>query len=205
MSLPPTTSCSQLRIESSRGKGSRSAEKLGASLANQELENRIDVGLIIAVKRDTWTINFRSELARRLFKTYFGFDLNELLPPCFAQAINRSSREFWEGLSYQGKLQVSFYEINDASVFITLEEINPVPSRSPEALLVLGLTPRESEVLFWIAEGKTSPEIALILNTAPNTIKKHVSHILEKLALENRWSAALLANDILRSGSRRRF
>jgi len=200
MSPPPTSSYSRLRLESSR-----SPEKLGASLANQELEKRIDVGLIIAVKRETWTINFRSELARRLFKTYYGFDLNELLPECFAQPINRSSREFWEGLSYQEKLQISFYQINGVSVLITLEEINPVPSRSPEALLVLGLTPREAEVLFWIAEGKTSPEIALILNTAPNTIKKHVSHILEKLALENRWSAALLANDILRSGSRRRF
>jgi DNA-binding NarL/FixJ family response regulator len=77
----------------------------------------------------------------------------------------------------------------------------PVSSRSPEALLVLGLTPREAEVLFWIAEGKTSPEIALILDAAPTTIKKHVNHILEKLALENRLSAALLAKEILRSAA----
>jgi len=199
MSPPPIASGLPERIESSSRTGSRSAEKLGASLVNQDLESRIDVGLIIAVKRETWKINFRSDLARRLFKAYYGFDLNESLPECFARAINRSSREFWEGLSYRGKLQVSFYEISDLSVLITLEEIKPVPSRSPEALLVLGLTPREAEVLFWVAEGKTSPEIALILNTAPNTIKKHVSHILEKLALENRWSAALLANEVLQA------
>lgn len=71
--------------------------------------------------------------------------------------------------------------------------------KSAQSLLALGLTRREAEVLFWVAEGKTSPEIGLILNAAPNTIKKHVSHILEKLAVETRLSAALLANQVLRS------
>jgi DNA-binding CsgD family transcriptional regulator len=75
-------------------------------------------------------------------------------------------------------------------------------SRSAEALLALGLTRREAEVLVWVAEGETSPEIGIILNAAPNTIKKHVSHILEKLAVETRLSAALLANQVLRSAER---
>ncbi|MBV8280148.1 MAG: response regulator [Verrucomicrobia bacterium] len=84
-------------------------------------------------------------------------------------------------------------------------EIAPVPTRSPRTLIVLGLTPRETEVLFWIAEGKTTPEIALILNAAPTTIKKHVNHILEKLGVENRLSAALLANDILRAAESKKI
>jgi len=29
---------------------------------------------------------------------------------------------------------------------------------------IQGLTARESEVLYWIAEGKTNPEIAMILS-----------------------------------------
>jgi DNA-binding NarL/FixJ family response regulator len=64
--------------------------------------------------------------------------------------------------------------------------------RSPEQLLPLGgLTPREAEVLFWVAQGKTNPEIGLILTVSVATVKKHVEHIFEKIGVENR-SAAIL-------------
>ncbi len=64
--------------------------------------------------------------------------------------------------------------------------------RSPEELLELGgLTPREAEVLYWVAQGKTNPEIALILAVSVATVKKHVEHIFEKIGVENR-SAAIL-------------
>ena len=194
---------SQLRVHS-RGRHLQSINQdLDAELSLQkqiqkQLEKHVGIGILVAIKREGWRINFSSDSAKRLFAKYYGGEIKRVLPESFAQAIDRSNREFWEGQSRQGKLQVSFYRISDASVLITLEETEPVSSRSPEALLVLGLTPREAEVLFWIAEGKTSPEIALILDAAATTIKKHVNHILEKLALENRLSAALLANEILR-------
>ncbi len=64
--------------------------------------------------------------------------------------------------------------------------------RSPEQLQAMGgLTPREAEVLYWVAQGKTNPEIGLILDVSVATIKKHVEHIFEKIAVENR-SAAIL-------------
>jgi DNA-binding NarL/FixJ family response regulator len=195
---------SQCRVHSHERRLQSINQNLGAEVTLQkqiqeELEKRIKVGIIVAVKRDAWTIHFKTDSAKRLFNKYYGLELKESLPDPFAQEIDRSTRDFWEGQIRQTKLQISFYQINELSVLITLEEIDTVPSRSPDALLVLGLTPREAEVLFWIAEGKTSPEIALILNAAATTIKKHVNHILEKLALENRLSAALLANEILRS------
>ncbi len=37
---------------------------------------------------------------------------------------------------------------------------------SPVPLLSLGLTQREADMLYWIAQGKTSPEIAVILGSA---------------------------------------
>ena len=37
------------------------------------------------------------------------------------------------------------------------------PTSSPELLETLGLTRREAEVLHWVAEGKSNPEIAIIL------------------------------------------
>jgi len=68
---------------------------------------------------------------------------------------------------------------------------------SPAPLEKLGLTPRESEVLFWVAQGKTNAEIGLILEAAAPTIKKHIEHIFEKLGVENRAGASLLALEAL--------
>ena len=64
----------------------------------------------------------------------------------------------------------------------------------------LGLTPREAEVLLWIAQGKTNAEIGIILEAATATVKKHVERVLEKLGAENRQSAALRAIEVLSGG-----
>jgi DNA-binding NarL/FixJ family response regulator len=60
-------------------------------------------------------------------------------------------------------------------------------------LASLGLTPREAEVLTWIAQGKTNYEIGVILSACTGTICKHVEHILCKLDVKNRTSAAAIA------------
>lgn len=53
------------------------------------------------------------------------------------------------------------------------------------------LTPRESQVAFWISEGKTNGEIGMILGMTRRTAEKHVEHILAKLGLENRLGIAI--------------
>lgn len=62
---------------------------------------------------------------------------------------------------------------------------------------LLGLTPREAEVLLWVAQGKSNPEIACIVGAAPNTIKVHLVHIFEKLGTDNRHAAMLVAFEVL--------
>jgi len=57
----------------------------------------------------------------------------------------------------------------------------------------LGLTERESEVLYWIANGKTNREAAQILEMSPRTVNKHLEQIFPKLGVENRTSAAGIA------------
>ena len=66
-------------------------------------------------------------------------------------------------------------------------------SASSKQLISLGLTHREAEVLTWIAKGKGDYEIGVILGAKRRTIEKHVEHILSKLDVENRTSAAVLA------------
>jgi DNA-binding CsgD family transcriptional regulator len=55
------------------------------------------------------------------------------------------------------------------------------------------LTPRETEVLFWISQGKSNRDIGIILGAKTGTICKHVEHIFSKLNVENRTSAAVVA------------
>lgn len=69
---------------------------------------------------------------------------------------------------------------------------------SSQPLLKMGLTPREGDVLLWLAQGKTNAEIATILALSDKTVKIHVGHIFEKLGVENRTAAALQALEVLR-------
>lgn len=55
------------------------------------------------------------------------------------------------------------------------------------------LTPRELEVLLWVAKGKTNRDIGDILGLSPRTVNKHLEHIYQKLGVETRTAAAALA------------
>ena len=69
---------------------------------------------------------------------------------------------------------------------------------TPEPLEVrFGLTPRESEVLIWIAQGKTNPEVAAILGIHASTVRTHVEHVFVKLGVETRHAAGLRAIEVL--------
>lgn len=54
-----------------------------------------------------------------------------------------------------------------------------------------GLTPRENEVLYWLAHGKTDAEIAALLGLSPRTVQKHLEHIYIKLGVETRTAAVM--------------
>lgn len=71
---------------------------------------------------------------------------------------------------------------------IQMDAAERTPHESEPAAL---LTEREREVLILLGEGMTNKEIAARLSRSPNTIKIHVSHILEKLNLRSRTEAAL--------------
>lgn len=63
----------------------------------------------------------------------------------------------------------------------------------------LGLTPREAEILMWIARGKTNKDVGQILGSSPRTINKHLEHIFEKLGVATRAAAVAVALDRMRS------
>jgi len=65
--------------------------------------------------------------------------------------------------------------------------------RKEEQDVMLLLTQREKEVLFWLSQGFNNAEISSKMVLSEKTVKNHVSHLLKKLGLSDRTQAAVLA------------
>jgi DNA-binding NarL/FixJ family response regulator len=97
----------------------------------------------------------------------------------------------------QASLQLSFLGRIDADEFLfRLTAENPM---SDDEILRqhFSLTQRESEVLLWIAKGKSNRDIGEILGLSARTVTKHLEQIYVKLGVENRASAAVKAAHVL--------
>jgi len=71
--------------------------------------------------------------------------------------------------------------------------ISPPPAPPPN---LMDLTPREQEILHWIAKGASNREIAQALYISEKTVRNHVTHILSRLGLRDRTQAALYVHSI---------
>lgn len=69
--------------------------------------------------------------------------------------------------------------------YLVTVRLNPL-----SAPAAIHLTPRETEVLHWLREGKRNDEIGIILGMGVTTVKTHLKHIYQKLGVENRTAAA---------------
>ena len=79
-----------------------------------------------------------------------------------------------------------------------LRDVDVTPDFSSSAPLEsLGLTAREAEVLLWVTQGKANSDVATILGMSEKTVKIHLGHIFEKLNVETRTAAAMLAVEAL--------
>jgi len=99
-----------------------------------------------------------------------------------------------EGEEQRRHLIIRFVSDGSTERYVLLLEERSPCKFSPEAIAALGLTKRETEVLFWITQGKENTEVALTLHISKRTVKKHLEHIYEKLGVHNR--AAALAHTV---------
>jgi DNA-binding response OmpR family regulator/DNA-binding CsgD family transcriptional regulator len=167
---------------------------------HDQLYNALKVPLLIALRRRRWQAVFSTRRAEELIERYFDCILSVDLPDHLGDWLDLGSSGALEVTQPEGTLLIRRQPMPSRGNIVTMVlDERPVeqPACSPEPLKRLGLTAREAEVLFWVAQGKTSPEIGIILSAATATIKKHVQHILAKLGLESRLGAALLAAEIL--------
>ena len=82
----------------------------------------------------------------------------------------------------------------ESMLLLSREPAGTAPTREQPDV---ALTPRETEVLSWLAKGKTNRDIADILGMSPRTVNKHLEHIFEKLGVETRTAAAAVAGRLL--------
>lgn len=85
----------------------------------------------------------------------------------------------------------------------TVGEPSPPPQRSPAsataALLQLGLTAREAEVLLLVSDGLTDQQVATTLVVSIRTVQSHLRTIFSKLGCSTRTAAARIAHTALRN------
>ena len=55
----------------------------------------------------------------------------------------------------------------------------------------VALTPREAEIMRWVAAGKSDGQIAQIVSASVRTVQKHLQHAYVKLGVESRTAAAM--------------
>ncbi len=92
-----------------------------------------------------------------------------------------------------------FYVVCIAMFFVALgiwvgHRLTPSPRpaafvANTAALVSLGISTREAEVLGLIAAGHSNKVIARRLTISPNTVKTHVLHLFEKLEVASRTQA----------------
>lgn len=95
-----------------------------------------------------------------------------VLAPSVAAALAQAARGGSQAVARGGS------GANDAS--------DPAPS----------LTPREREILALVAEGLSNPEIAARLFIGDSTVKTHLLHVFEKLAVSDRTRAVIRAMEL---------
>lgn len=166
----------------------------------------LDQGIII-LKKDG-RVRLITERARRWLEDYFGkaSGLGNHLPEGLLRWIKHQETMLGRQETFphprkplvveQGgrSLVVRLISEPDQSLLILEDRRTAL---KPEDLEPLGLSKREAEVLVWVGQGKTNAEIALILDTSPKTIEKHLERIFQKLGVESRTAAAMQAFALL--------
>jgi DNA-binding CsgD family transcriptional regulator len=69
----------------------------------------------------------------------------------------------------------------------------------PAIFTEAGFTPRECEVIYWLLEGKSNVEIAVLMKVQTQTIKGHISALFNKTGAGNRLALTLHMLELARS------
>lgn len=111
-------------------------------------------------------------------------------------AVSRNGKDFSERdrlmLNLLGPHIIQAF--NNAEAHAKARQASAALESSNQSINSYGLTNREEDVLYLVAQGKSNAETAVILNIAHGTVKIHLEKIYHKLGVENRTAASRLVN-----------
>jgi DNA-binding CsgD family transcriptional regulator len=146
---------------------------LNAALAELDRADKHDPRGVVLLGAGTET-EFASPPAERLLREFFGRPVEGRLPSALADWLEADG---------------------ERPLIRNLDGRRLTVRRSESALLLeerqagIQLTPREREVVSWVARGKTNAEIAQLLWLAPSTVRKHLENVYAKLGVNTRTAA----------------
>ena len=93
-----------------------------------------------------------------------------------------------------GELVRAIHAVANGEAYLHPDVMKKVLSRlQPQPSAAISLTPREQEVLEWMATPSTYKQIGSQLNIGEETVRSHAKNILEKMGQPNRAQAVLTA------------
>src|SRR6201981_1752068 len=165
--------------------------------AEKQLETSLEQALLVVNRQGQ--ILFATGQARILLNTFFSRTADSYLPEYLRTWLNGPENQKPRLISHRkrGEIEIDHFALSKSGNLSLLRIEHRNGDNGPKALLALGVTAREAEVLYWMAEGKTNPEIAIIIDASLNTVKKHAINLFAKLGVETRTAAARLALGVL--------
>ena len=157
----------------------------------------------ITVRVSDGRLMWQTPLARDLLLRYYGTDAPATPIPVLAwlrrHVASTAPQSEPPRLSIaQGATRLTFrlhQQIGDSEGggdwLIIMQEVSE-DSVIEAIALSFKLTPKEAEVLYWVAKGKTNRDIGDIVGSSPMTVKKHLERVFTKLGVETRTSAAAM-------------
>ena len=168
-------------------RAARTRLRLRTAIAALESTSEQDPRGLIVLAPDGH-IEFASPPARRLIREHFGAPPEGELPPALAQWLESGSPTLTRQLADRR------LTVDRSGDRLLLEETH----------VELPLTPREHQILAWVARGKTNREIAEILGIAPTTVRRHLENIYAKLGVRTRTADATRLLGVLDDEGRQR-
>jgi DNA-binding NarL/FixJ family response regulator len=165
--------------------------------AEKQLEGSLEQALLISNRQGE--VLFATRQAQILLDTFFSAAPKHRLPVELQNWLTGGDNQRPLSVSHRkrGEIEIDHFAVSTSGTLSLMRMEHRNGDKGPKALLALGLTAREAEVLYWISEGKTNPEIAIILDSSINTVKKHANNLFAKLGVETRTAAARTALNVL--------
>jgi DNA-binding CsgD family transcriptional regulator len=154
---------------------------LAAALGELERAPETDTSGVILVGA-SGVVEFASPPAQRLLRKYFPVWTGGRLPSSVVSWLDHGSGE-----SLRRRRGAQSLALERSGQTLLLRETHNEPE----------LTAREQEVIAFVAQGKTNPEIAELLWIAPSTVRKHLENVYAKLGVHTRTAAAAFVRERL--------